>query len=120
MGNGQCKALINCFALIWQTRICFAVVNQVIGDTVSYAADWNAEKLTLGHCLRNESFLVINGLTVKGCQEECAKRTKCLSFNYIRHYPLCELNTVDQGNYNIQECPGYAYMNISAENSVSI
>lgn len=108
MDKDHCGALVGVvFILFWHSGLNHENWEPVKGQ------------LIIGHCLEINVFLVIHGLTLIACREECAKRKKCKSLTYNRRYPLCKLNDADQSDSSIQACPGYVYMEITAESSVS-
>ena len=96
------------FILLWHSRLNYESCEPDTGH------------FKIGHCLEINAFLVKQGLTLKACQEECAKRKKCKSLTYNRRYPLCKLSDPDQSDSSIQACPGYVYIEITAESSVSL
>ena len=92
--------------------------NRIKSQKTELDDEMDVGQLTFGYCLKNHSFLIVCGLSLEGCLNECAIRKKCKSFNYIKLYLLCELNELDQSDSSLQICHGSAYMDVSSQHSV--
>lgn len=57
---------------------------------------FNPIKLTIGKKMEGVRLGTIFGVSANQCWEECRSRSRCSSFDYIRRFHLCELNTRDQ------------------------
>lgn len=58
--------------------------------------------------LEGTTFRTLLQVSANQCWEECRSRPKCLSFNYLRRFRVCELNALD-GTYQLLKAEGCVF-----------
>lgn len=73
---------------------------------------FNPKYLVVGKKLEGHVLDTILDISAETCWNECRNRLQCISFNYIRRFHLCELNSNGGHNKLLSDALGYVYGNI--------
>lgn len=73
------------------------------------SVEFDPKDLTYGKKLEGHCFQRIVKVSAKTCWERCNSHPKCVSFNYIRNFKLCELNSGTGTNANFSPTTGHYY-----------
>lgn len=89
--------------------ISLVVMATFIGSVLSF----DPTKIVYGRKLEGYTFRTVLEVSAKQCWHECASRQNCRSFNYIRRFHLCELNTQHPDYTESVEAKGYVFSEVS-------
>lgn len=79
------------------SEICFVSIilsiSQAKTEQISDSKVFDARDFVIGKKVNGYTFRRVLGVSAKQCWNECGSRTICSSFNYVRRFHLCELNS---------------------------
>lgn len=75
----------------------------------SVSAVFNERELVFGKKLEGKVFHTVTGVSASQCWEECENRPACASFNYIRRFHICELNSPKTEDAVLVNAAEYVY-----------
>lgn len=81
----------------------------LIAITASVSAVFNEGDFVIGKKLKGYTFHTKKEVSAEQCLKECGSRPTCASFNYIRRFHLCELNTHKKADTQLEDARGYVF-----------